>query len=307
MAKMNQFGDILKDLRKKHHMSQHALGERLGLGQTTIANYEKKTRFPNQDILASIADQFHTSIDYLLGRSHELTSEEFFDTTFLSKLKEELWALLLAEHDREAIALMTSLEMNRVRIIQIYEEVFVPLLFRTGQLWENGQISVAKEHFISGVFYTMISRISTTISEPLYPIGKGRTVICMSLSSESHTFGIRMIADYFTLLGFSPFFIGNRIPTKEVLDLIDAMNPEFIAISATVTYHLDALDNLMQIIQQHKPEMFIAVGGQALSSGVQLESQADITATNFDGLYAQLMGIYSKDGVSYEAKTIRKQ
>ncbi len=306
MATVNEFGDILKDLRKKHHMSQQTLGKRLGLGQTTIANYEKKTRFPNQDILASIADQFYTSIDYLLGRSHESESEAGFDGLFLAQLQEELWQLLLSEKDREAIALMTSLEMNRVRIIQIYEEVFVPLLVRTGQLWEDGEISVAKEHFISSVFYTMISRISTTILEPLYPIGKGRTVICMSLSSESHTFGIRMIADYFALLGFDPFFIGNRIPTKEVLDLLDKMNPALIAISATLTYHLDALDNLMQIIQQHKPEMFIAVGGQALSSGVHLESQADITATNFDGLYAQLMGIYSKDGVSYEAKTIRK-
>lgn len=61
------FGEKIKDLRKKNNLSQAELADKIGVTQKTICNYENGTRFPKgQKIINGFADIFHVSIDYLL-------------------------------------------------------------------------------------------------------------------------------------------------------------------------------------------------------------------------------------------------
>ena len=66
---MIEFGLRLKKLRKEQNLRQTDLAEKLNLSRTTIANYEQNIRFPNQEALCNLADQFDVSLDYLLGRT----------------------------------------------------------------------------------------------------------------------------------------------------------------------------------------------------------------------------------------------
>ncbi len=63
------FSTRLRELRMTRGLRQKDLAAAMGLAQTTIANYEKKLRFPDEDTLRGIADFFQTSLDYLLGRT----------------------------------------------------------------------------------------------------------------------------------------------------------------------------------------------------------------------------------------------
>lgn len=61
------FGEKIKELRKKRGFSQSELAEKIGVTQKTICNYENGTRFPKgQKIINGFADIFDVSIDYLL-------------------------------------------------------------------------------------------------------------------------------------------------------------------------------------------------------------------------------------------------
>ena len=61
------FGEKIKELRKKRGFSQAELAEKIGVTQKTICNYENGTRFPKgQKIINGFADIFDVSIDYLL-------------------------------------------------------------------------------------------------------------------------------------------------------------------------------------------------------------------------------------------------
>lgn len=60
----------LKELRKKHHISQLRLAMELGMNQNTISRYEKGIREADYATLILIADYFHCSIDYLLERTN---------------------------------------------------------------------------------------------------------------------------------------------------------------------------------------------------------------------------------------------
>ena len=56
----------LKELRKKHNISQLKLALDLGLSQNTISRYESGDREADYKTLIRLADYFHVSIDYLL-------------------------------------------------------------------------------------------------------------------------------------------------------------------------------------------------------------------------------------------------
>mgnify|MGYP003376592872 CR=1 FL=1 len=58
--------DRLIELREKNHLSQSAVANRLGVTPALISAYEKTERNPR---LIALADIYHTSTDYILGRT----------------------------------------------------------------------------------------------------------------------------------------------------------------------------------------------------------------------------------------------
>ena len=71
----------LKLLCSKHGLSINELEEKVGLGQNTL--YSWKKNIPSGQNLTKIADYFHVSTDYLLGRTdkkyYELSEKEKLD------------------------------------------------------------------------------------------------------------------------------------------------------------------------------------------------------------------------------------
>ncbi len=276
---MKSFGAILKEIRKAHHMSQKELGKRLGVGQTTIANYEKDIRFPNQETLMIMADIFDVSVDQLLGRKELKINSEGIDEI---QLKQTLLDLLLRAKEREAMDVIKGYKVTREEIIRLYEGVFRALLIDVGVLWEEGKISIAKEHYISECIWRMVSYISQGIERGTSSKGN---VLCMALSGEQHTLGIRMVADYFNLLGYHPYYIGANIPTGEVVEFVKQIKPRYIALSLTTQTLNDALINLIKCLKQTCESCTIIVGGQAYEKNKgMIPQQADEFIDSFEAL-----------------------
>ena len=59
----------LKELRNKKGISQLRLATELNTTQNTISRYETGEREPGIEELIKIADFFHVSVDYLIGRT----------------------------------------------------------------------------------------------------------------------------------------------------------------------------------------------------------------------------------------------
>jgi len=64
--KDGSFGVRLKNLRKSHNMSQEDLGKILGVGRTTIANWETNQTELTSESIKKIAEIFKVTTDYLL-------------------------------------------------------------------------------------------------------------------------------------------------------------------------------------------------------------------------------------------------
>ena len=77
---MQKFGDILAELREDHGLTQRQLGQILHVTGGTISNYEQGVHYPDLEKLTELADCFHVSTDYLLGRAETHLSPDIFSS-----------------------------------------------------------------------------------------------------------------------------------------------------------------------------------------------------------------------------------
>ena len=82
---MNNTNKIIKDLRKSFDMSQAELGRKVGVGKTTISNWETGYSSPDPDSLVKLSNIFNCSVDYLLCRTDDKKN------TSLDKNNDELY------------------------------------------------------------------------------------------------------------------------------------------------------------------------------------------------------------------------
>lgn len=59
----------IREMRLRQHISQETLAVYAGISRRTYAKYEKGQHAMPVEVLAAIADYFHVSLDYLVGRS----------------------------------------------------------------------------------------------------------------------------------------------------------------------------------------------------------------------------------------------
>lgn len=57
---------VLKELRKKKHITQRKLANDLHISQTSVSKYERKESFPDLEMAVKIADYFEVSLDYFI-------------------------------------------------------------------------------------------------------------------------------------------------------------------------------------------------------------------------------------------------
>ena len=72
---LEKFSYRLTVLLDEHNMSQTQLAKKVGTTNVTICRYINGERIPRIDLVAKIASVFKVSLDYLLGISENIDSE----------------------------------------------------------------------------------------------------------------------------------------------------------------------------------------------------------------------------------------
>ena len=61
----------LKDIREDNDVRQTTIAEYLGVSQNTYSQYENGVISISPEMLVKLADYFHVSVDYLLGKTND--------------------------------------------------------------------------------------------------------------------------------------------------------------------------------------------------------------------------------------------
>ncbi|MFW5438818.1 helix-turn-helix domain-containing protein [Paenibacillus apiarius] len=100
----------LREMRAKYGFNQEYVAEKVGLKRTNIANYESGRNVPPVDKLCVLADIYHTTIDYLVGRTNSvdpiLQSDDIISIHDIKHLRLNHGGMELTSEEKEAIVQM---------------------------------------------------------------------------------------------------------------------------------------------------------------------------------------------------------
>ncbi len=195
----------------------------------------------------------------------------------------ESYLKALRQGNANAAAELIHHSAGDLGIDTLYLDVFQPVLYEVGRLWEHNEMSVADEHFCTAVTQTIMAQLYPRVFRTPR---NGRRMIGACISGEQHEIGIRMVCDFFQLRGWDTCYLGAQMPVDSLLRMIDKRQPELIALSATLMHHVDQVEETIRAIRDAygKQSPRIMVGGQPFNRQESLIAQvrADAHALRAD-------------------------
>lgn len=154
---------------------------------------------------------------------------------------------LLRGDRRSASQMILESAAQGIAIKDIYLHVFQRSQREIGRLWQTNQISVAQEHYCTAATQMVMSQ--------LYPYifaseRKGLRMVATCVSGELHEIGARMVADFFEMDGWDTYFLGANTPMEGVLRTLSEREAHVLAISATMTFHIDKVSGLIREVRR---------------------------------------------------------
>ncbi len=167
----------------------------------------------------------------------------------------------------------------------IASRLIQPAMYRIGDLWEIGQVSVAQEHMATALAQMALNN---TLEHCELQLKKELCAVVSCVEGNHHVLGAQMVYDYLELQGWNTDFLGANCPTDALLKQIDYKKPQLVALSAALSSHLPSLKRTIQAIRSDftVDRPYILVGGLVLNAtGVSAqEINCDKIAESFDGV-----------------------
>ena len=174
--------------------------------------------------------------------------------------RDYLQALLRGER-QVASRMILDAVAGGVSIKEIYLHVFQRSQHEIGRLWQMNRICVAEEHYCTAATQLIMSQ--------LYPFlfghakKSGRTLVATCVAGDLHEIGVRMVADFFEIEGWDTFYLGASVPAASVIQTIKDRRADVLAVSATMSFHLQAVSELIAAVRASEvgDRVKVLVGG----------------------------------------------
>ena len=182
------------------------------------------------------------NISFLNSNGFKISKIAALDETELAPKTREL--AFMGKNDSQAIVAFKLAMLNFDQILfyntynslleeksfrTIFYEVFIPLLFDLGMLWQTNTISPSHEHFltvhIKQKIFIHIERLQSTDPSP-----STKTVVLFLPENETHDLGLLFINNEVLSLGYHTIFLGENIPLNN-LKYINKLYDDIIYIS----------------------------------------------------------------------------
>lgn len=189
---------------------------------------------------------------------------------------------LLIEGDRGAASKVILDEVDKGTAVKdIYMHVFQPVQYEIGRLWQQAKLTVAQEHYCSAATQLIMSQLYYKIvtSEK-----NSHKLVAACVEGDMHEIGIRMVSDFLEMEGWHTYCLGANMPLSSIIKALHKEKPDLLLLSATMTYHLHAITELITAMHAdpNLQHIKVMVGGQPFNIAPDLwkEIGADGYATN---------------------------
>ncbi|MGA7720567.1 MAG: cobalamin-dependent protein [Ignavibacteriaceae bacterium] len=220
-------------------------------------------------------DLYEITLKYInagieIFKSHNVIPVSFInDSNPLSVLANKYLSFLIKGNKQAALNIILETIEAGTPLKDIYLNVFQETQKETGRLWQLSKITVAQEHFITAATQLIMAQLYTYLftSEK-----KNKTIIVSCVQGELHEIGARMVADLFEMDGWNSYYFGANTPNSSITKAIEIYRPDILAISATMTYNLSAVSELIERIRKNPNINYVKI----MAGGYPFNLAADL-------------------------------
>jgi methanogenic corrinoid protein MtbC1 len=190
------------------------------------------------DGMPVLEDTFEAGVEAFEKAYHRPETSDPSDNRFLSLLM-DMRADKAFEHVNTKIG-------EGMTLRDVYLDILQPTLYSVGELWHQGRISDAMEHYITAAIQNIIGK--------LYPLLFGsrvrsaHTVTAVCAGDELHEIGMRMVAEFFEMSGRDTVFLGSNLPVDMAVGHLRERPTDVLAVSATTSSNLLDLKTLINTV-----------------------------------------------------------
>lgn len=215
----------------------------------------------------SISSVANLSLDELKKILHrEKTSENNFDTNSTSSIKNNVSEIIseciesIKNYDAkkfETLLLSASAKLTQPTLL---EELIIPLVYRVGDLWHDGEIRVANEHLATSVvhsfLYNLLDSYSASSSAPL--------IVSATPRGQEHDLGALIVGVVAASSGWRVVYLGTNLPSEEISSAADQLDAQAVALSLVYPKDDPHLRSELKKLHQLLPsDVTLIVGGRA--------------------------------------------
>ena len=209
------------------------------------------------DAGGSIGDLARLGREELLNRLRAASPRaSFIDNTFDRLLRELLSAL--DPFDR----VMFEKRLNGAVAVVPFEEalhgILLPLQERVGQLWHDGRVNVAIEHYVTKQIQQKI--FSAMNQLPVAEFGAKVAVACPP--GEEHDIAALAVAYRCRVRGCRVYYLGANVPVAALTKLCHEVEPDLTIVSFPLAFpETTATEIIRALAQEVSPASHLTVGG----------------------------------------------
>lgn len=182
----------------------------------------------------------------------------------------EAYIAFLDEFDRNGAIdyALSLLESGEMTVPDLYEQVLAPALNRIEVPRCREDSMIWREHWMSHIVRTTIEAAYPFVQKAWRQAGpenRGTRVLLACPQEEYHEIGIRMGADYFTMLGYDVAYVGCNTPRDTLVDAVTTLKPGVVALGVTNCLNLAQLGAIVAALKALDPAPAVYLGGSALT------------------------------------------
>jgi DNA-binding transcriptional MerR regulator/methylmalonyl-CoA mutase cobalamin-binding subunit len=160
-----------------------------------------------------------------LATTNTVEPKEYFFKDSKSLIDECISAIKVYDaKSLETILLKASSKLSQPQLI---EDLIIPLVYKIGDLWHNGDIRIANEHLASSVIRSFLS----SLIEQHIPSENAPIIISATPRGQDHELGAIMVGITAASLGWKVIYLGPNLPEVEIAAVSDSLGAKVVALS----------------------------------------------------------------------------
>lgn len=165
---------------------------------------------------------------------------------------------------------ITDLAFSLYDYEEVFHQVLVKVLYKVGDDWENGIITVAQEHFASQFIMNRCTQFFRVLPvDPSLP-----KVLAFCPAGEHHHIGLMIFSLFLRKKGNEVIYLGPNTPFEGLSELIPMKEISVVAISLSNPGPLEELENWIQSVLETNPSTQFILGGAGVTDHLRFDPKS---------------------------------